>query len=214
MSWQMIYKGRSMQPTFRPGDCLEITGNRCAWRRGDVAVFCSPVDGEKVVHRVISTANGCLQTRGDHNLRRDPYTLLGNEVIGRVVCRQHRGRNRPVLQGWPGYGYALVWRTGLQLKKMARYLLKPVYLRAAAGVRPLQKSRVLQKHITMLSFRAPQGLEYQLLFGKRPIGQKTAGADHWRIRFPFRLIVAEQLLDERLAIMARRHRAGAQAENA
>lgn len=54
-------------------------------RRGDVVVFAR--DGGTIVHRVIDSGPGWVQTKGDALARADPFRVSDRELVGRVVAQ-------------------------------------------------------------------------------------------------------------------------------
>ncbi|MGQ9515034.1 MAG: signal peptidase I [Thermoproteota archaeon] len=102
----------SMTPTLTAGDILLIEGVDPSTLRastpmhqdGDVIVFKHPYqrhqewnwwlfrtveEPDLIVHRVVakwvSGNNTYLRTKGDHNMSEDPYTISGDQVVGRWV---------------------------------------------------------------------------------------------------------------------------------
>jgi hypothetical protein len=77
-------------------------------------------------------------------------------------------------------------------------LLRPTYDRLAkSGV--FRKILPMQMKKMVISFNRPEGLELQLLMGRRVIGRWLPGTSRWHIRRPFRLFVDEAALPENKA---------------
>ena len=90
----MNYAGPSMNPTLKAGDGINVIpyGNR-KFFIGDVVVFPRPEGNDNVVHRVVAVDSQGIRTRGDNNLNMDPWVLLPDDIIGRVVSAKRKNRN-------------------------------------------------------------------------------------------------------------------------
>jgi signal peptidase I len=64
----IVLVGNSMRPTLRALDVVTISSKIQKIRPGDIIVFPSPKNNQKVVHRVISIVPQGMVTRGDNNL--------------------------------------------------------------------------------------------------------------------------------------------------
>ena len=100
-----VYKGRSMEGTFRFGDLLIIVGVR--WsniRPGDVLVYRGPgQNGEgEIVHRVIDILPGGLVVQGDNNSVPDNSLVTEKNLVGRVSHLQRDGKRFRVYRGRSG----------------------------------------------------------------------------------------------------------------
>ena len=101
LSQCFIYRGSSMTPTFRTGQLLYVCPTACDITPGDVVVFADPSKKDYVVHRVVSTTDAGLVTRGDNNSRYDLPVVL-DQVIGRVEVLEDQGCLKPVQGGDQG----------------------------------------------------------------------------------------------------------------
>jgi hypothetical protein len=188
------YIGPSMNPLFVDGDGLHIVPyeNR-AVRPGDVIVFVPPGGETKIVHRVVSCDVQGIKTRGDNAKHADPWVLTPDNILGRVTYIQRRNRRRTIAGGFRGQLLARSFRCLHLSNTVISILLHPVY-------RGLCRSTSLRRRLhhlvkpRVLSFNRPEGVELQLVAGRRLIGRRRAGRGHWEIRRPFRLCVDEALL--------------------
>jgi signal peptidase I len=193
---KMIYKGPSMNPTLKPGDQLWITPyNGQKIKCGDVVVFISPRDGSRVVHRVVSLDSSGIRTQGDNNNRVDPWLLSHDEILGRVFSLKRRRRRR-VFGGPIGQllGGAIRAIKAIDISMCSR--LRPAYdrLAMAGAIRRWLPNKIMKTKV--ISFDRAEGLELQLLMGRRVIGRWLPGMTQWLIRRPFRLFVDEASLPE------------------
>jgi len=195
----MNYKGPSMNPTLKPGDQLWITpykGQKV--QLGDVIVFISPGDGSRVAHRVVSSNPFGIRTQGDNNNRVDPWLLSHDEILGRVFSLKRRRRRR-VFGGPIGQLLGGAIRAIKAIDVSICSWLRPAYDRLAmAGVfRRWLPTKTMK--IRVISFDRAEGLELQLLLGRRVIGRWLPGKSGWHIMRPFRLFIDEESLPENTA---------------
>ena len=196
----MIYKGPSMNPALKPGDQLWIKpykGQKI--QCGDVVVFISPGDGFGVVHRVVSLDSSGIRTQGDNNNRVDPWLLSHEEILGRVFSAERGNRRRKVFGGLIGQLLGVAIRAIHAIDVSVCSLFRPAYYRLAmAGVfRRWLPNKILKMRV--ISFDRAEGVELQLLMGRRVIGRWLPGMTRWLIRRPFRLFVDENSLPENTA---------------
>ena len=103
ISWHQGYRlyilhTGSMSPTLRSGDVVLDAPSPQAVHAGELVTFAFHSGPDSVVtHRVASTANGVVRTKGDANRTVDPWTLHLSQIVGTVVVRL------------PDAGYALVF---------------------------------------------------------------------------------------------------------
>jgi signal peptidase I len=100
-----IYKGRSMEGTFRFGDLLIIEG--VLWsniRPGDVLVYRGQAQNgqEEIVHRVIDTLPDGLVAQGDNNPVPDNTLVTEKNLVGRVSHLQRHGKRSRLHGGRSG----------------------------------------------------------------------------------------------------------------
>jgi hypothetical protein len=187
-------RGESMRPLFQPGDRIRFVPCRIEdLRRGDVIIFTAPGGTERVVHRVVSTGPGGIRTRGDANSCRDAWSLSEDNIIGRAVTVERRGREIPVARGLKGRLLAALVSALRKTDHLASHVLNPCYRGLArsgifrAVLPPALRPRVI-------TFERDGRREMQLLMGRRPIGRFAEGDREWRIARPFRLFLEETAL--------------------
>jgi len=185
-----------MNPTFMAGDRLHIVPCRDEKVRcGDVIVYISPVDGFKVVHRVISVDSNGIRTRGDSSNQVDPWILGPEHILGRVVSAQRENRRRRIFGGPLGRLFAAAVRIIHAVDSCVSFLLRPAYREfARAGI--FNRLLPAQMRPRVLSLNRGAGKELQLVMGRRVIGRWLPGSRGWQIRRPFRLFVDEEALPE------------------
>ena len=190
------YIGPSMNPLFKSGDRLKIISHhQDKIRVGDVVVFDSPEDEAKVVHRVVSVSSNGIKTRGDNCDQVDPWVLSPDHIVGRVVSAQRGKRRRRVFGGVVGQLFGVAIRAIHAIDARISSRLRPAYNRLAlTGI----FSRWLPSRMRprVISFNRAEGLELQLVMGRRVIGRRLEGKSGWNIRRPFRLFVDEESLPE------------------
>ena len=188
------YHGPSMNPTFRLGDSLMVIPCK-ALRVGDVVVFQSLEGMQYIVHRVVALDSRGVITRGDNNNTIDKRILRPEEITGQVVAYRRGWRTVRIPGGIAGILYARTRRCIQYFKSRFSCLLQPLYRRISdSGIfRRVLPSRFKPK---IVSFRKPDGVEMQLLLGKKVIGRRRQEWDCWQVLPPFRLIVDESSLPE------------------
>ncbi len=190
------YIGPSMNPLLRNGDGLHIVPyNGRAIRRGDVIVFVPSGRETKIVHRVVSVDAQGVKTRGDNGKQVDPWVLTADNILGRVTYIQRKNRRRNIWGGFMGRVAACSFRCLHGGDAVISFLLHPAYQSLCRSAFLRNKLHRLVKP-RVLSFNRPEGMEQQLVVGRRPIGRRRPGKGYWEIRRPFRLCVDESLLPE------------------
>jgi signal peptidase len=183
-----------MNPTLKAGDGLSVVpyGNRRI-QIGDVVVFREPEGKNNIVHRVVAVESQGVRTKGDNNIIIDPWVLLPDDIIGRVVSAQRKNKSLTIHGGAWGRIFApLLWIIK-QVKLSVFRILHPAYhMLAESGI--FTKFNSFLPKTRILSFNRHEGIEYQLLMGNRVIGRRLPGKDQWQIARPFRLFVDETSL--------------------
>jgi len=206
-----FYRGRSMEPTFRPGDILraEKTQGTGQLRPGDIIIFKTSGPGPstescETVHRIIrSTPRGYL-TRGDLNPLPDERPVQPEEVIGRIVRIERGGRVRKVRGGRLGLWRARgLWaRRGIWRAIAAP--LRPLYgrLRRSGLVAILWKPEILR-----IRFCSPDGQYVKYVRRGRTVAVWRPARNECRFRKPFDLVLWREIARERnrAAAEAREH---------
>ena len=196
------YIGRSMNPTLRSGDRLEVIPyNGAKVRRGDVVVCVPPESDSRIIHRVVSVNRNEIRTRGDNCYHEDDWVLRRDYILGRVVAAQRGRRRLRVFGGLLGHSWVVAIRVVKSIDSNLSSLLHPFYLRLsrAGTFRRCLPAGMKPRAITLSH---PTGMELQLLMGKRVIGRWLPGMRGWHIRRPFRLFVDEEALPENKAVVS------------
>jgi len=191
------YSGPSMLPTFRPGDGLIIEpyASPAHVRAGDVVLFIHPRKGYEVVHRVVRIAGATVATRGDNNRQPDPYLVAAENLLGKVVGLQRAGWTITVTAGVRGLARHYALRlVSLLLTGIAR-IVRPIYLGVAARgwFRGWYRAFL---DVRCVMFRRPEGVEYQMVWRRRCLAIRRAGQTTWQVRFPFRLFLDLDHIDQ------------------
>jgi hypothetical protein len=185
-----IYTGRSMWPTFRPGDVLEVRPAATRPRPGDVVIFRPaqrPGGDEVFAHRVTAAGAAGLQTRGDNNPRPDPWRAAPEQVLGVVTHCRRAARVRRVTGGWRGLlgarlRYALR-RLGLQLRRP----LRAAYAALRASGAPGRLWRPCTERVAVESLQGPL---VKVLWRRRTVARWWPRQDRFVCRKPFDLFLA------------------------
>ncbi len=187
-------RGESMRPLFRPGDRIRFIPCRVEYvRRGDVIIFTPSGQKERVVHRVVSTGPDGIRTQGDANLYRDAWGLRQEDIVGRAVSLERRGRVIRVAGGIAGRLLSSLIRAFRKSDHLASRVLNPCYRGLArSGFFRALLPTVLRPRV--ITFEREGAREMQLVLGRHIIGRRPAGAGVWTIRRPFRIFIDEQAL--------------------
>jgi hypothetical protein len=190
----LFYKGPSMNPVLTSPDVLYVRPyNGIRVKCGDVVVFASPDIDCKVVHRVVSVNGGEIRTKGDNNSRTDSWVLRQQDIIGRVEWIERGKRKTRIYGGLPGKAQAGVLKAMRLLDAGIRTVLKPAYNRLSQN-RALRKWLASRSRTRTISILRPEGIELQLLLGKRVIGRRPAEKRQWLVRRPYLLFVDDATL--------------------
>jgi hypothetical protein len=190
----LFVKGNSMRPLFRPGDRIVFVPCRAEeLRRGDVIIFIPHGREERVVHRVVFKGPESVRTQGDANPCRDTEEVRQEQIVGRALSVERKGRVIPVRGGLAGRLSVASIRAFRRCDHLFSYALYPCYRALARSglVRVILPPALRPRVVT---FERDGVREMQLILGKRIIGRRSAGAGAWIIRRPFRLLVDEQSL--------------------
>ena len=194
MQRDLNYTGPSMNPTLKAGDGLSVVpyGNGRI-QIGDVVVFREPEGKNNIVHRVVAVESQGVRTKGDNNINIDPWILLPDDIIGRVVSAQRKSKSLTIRGGSWGRIFApLLWIIKQFNLSVSRILHPAYHMLAESGI--FTKFNSFLPKTRILSFNRHEGIEYQLLMGNRVIGRRLPGKDQWQIVRPFRLFVDETSL--------------------
>ncbi len=177
--------GTSMNPTLSQEDILEVEPAD-PLMVGDVVLFGS--ERRLVVHRVVRLGPDGIRTKGDNNDLADPYILMPQEIIGRVVGAWRGNRHRSIARGRAGQLFAACVRLRRLLHGKAIRVVSPYYnsLSRWGLLRPLGQLLRLR----LVGFGDG---ELRLMLGSRVAAYRRPGRE-WVIRPPYRLIVNDSSL--------------------
>ncbi|WP_424358785.1 signal peptidase I [Methanocella sp. MCL-LM] len=195
----MLCVGNSMYPTLKVLDTLFIAPyHDTEVKRGDIIVFIAP-GGRKVTHRIVSIGNEGIMTRGDNNYDVDSWLLKKSDIIGRVIYVRRGSRKFKISGGHAGTLTGFRHHLVCAVKVRASRLLKPVYhLMVRSGLFRIWLPERLKPRV--LSFKRAEGLELQLMMGRKIIGSFDRTTGRWVIKPPFRLFIDEKALRDHAAI--------------
>lgn len=188
----IIYKGPSMNPTFKDADILEIIPyDERKIRCGDVITF-MPLNGKfSITHRIISISEKGIRTLGDNNSNIDEGYIQPKNIRGRVVKARRNYKKLHVYNGMMGRIYAIIIRSIRLIKIRLRPVRMPVrfiyLLLCRSGL--FRKCIPSETEFKIFSFSRPKGIELQLYWGRRIIGRLIPGSSHWHIKVPFKLFI-------------------------
>jgi signal peptidase I len=188
------HTGRSMNPTLRAKDLLEIAAVEYGKiQKGDVIVFLSPTNSEMIAHRVSAISPNGICTKGDNNIEEDPWCLSSEAILGKVISFSRDQENRKVRGGLSGLICAECSRYYLRFYVKCTRILYPISARFLKNGSLNQFGFALTKPRAAI-FRGNDNENIVLLLGKKVIGKYDAKDDKWRIRQSYRLIVDEAML--------------------
>lgn len=79
---RIVVDGKSMFPTYKPGDTVIVKGEKRPFQVGDIVLFCN---NEKfVIHRIIALEGEFVITKGDNNKYIDCPPVRCENIIGIV----------------------------------------------------------------------------------------------------------------------------------
>jgi len=190
----ITYVGPSMNPTFRTRDVLEYEPVTVSGlRRGDIIVHVSPERPIRVIHRVIAVHGERVRTRGDNNGNDDPYTLTGEDILGRVVSATRGKKRLHVHNGMAGRVQAGYYRMKKSLRNNLVLLVQPLYSFLSEH-RLISRWTARWLNIRVAEFERPAGRErYATLYG-RVVAHIPPRSDMWRIQPPYRVFIDDSLL--------------------
>jgi signal peptidase I len=191
----LVYSGRSMDPTLREPDLMEIRPYRDRpVRTGDVILFHAPGCPTPIVHRVESVASEGIRTRGDNCPRQDDWWIGADQIIGQVISVHRGGRRRNVVNGFPGRLFAQWLYLGLPIVRTVNRILHiPYHALSGAGGIPRWLPPGLRPRKVL--FQAGDRRIWRMMWGRHVVGQYEEGRGGWRIRRPFRLLIDPRELD-------------------
>lgn len=110
-------KGSSMYPSLKGGDKL-IFSNDNSYKIGDIIGYY--FNNRGIVHRIVSVNKNSIRTKGDNNTDVDDYTILKNDIIGKIIKYERNGKVFRVRNGFSGY---LISKKCFYIKRLKRIIL-------------------------------------------------------------------------------------------
>ena len=160
---------------------------------GDVILFQLPGQDHATVHRILRMTSLGMVTCGDNNPLEDPIIVPACHIIGKVVAGQ-RGPRRSIIHGGQR---GLQWHYLLRLWRVTARFIQHRFHRVYRG---LARSGVIAARLPpsltprVATFQRRGMVVYQLMLRKQVIGEYDPKLKTWRIRPPYRLLVAEDKL--------------------
>lgn len=190
----LVVVGNSMYPTLRALDVVTIMpcdGN--SLRAGEVIVFPHPEKAERVIHRIITVSSQGITTRGDNRRFADSWLVSPDAVLGKVASARRGKKPIRVYGGFMGRLTGDIHFIRTSSVSLIMWLVFPVYLKLGrSGI--FRKLLPVGKKPRVISFQRPEGIERQLVMGKRVVGVLLPGHKHWVIKPPYRLFIDESSL--------------------
>jgi hypothetical protein len=186
-----IYTGRSMWPTFRPGDVLHLEAAHGRIRAGDVVAF--TMDGlpepiSVLVHRVTAVTTIGLATRGDNNRHPDPGHTDPQAVLGIVTHYRRGDRPHRVIGGRRGLLQA-------RLRSLLQTLTPPLRRPLRVAYRALRASGVLARFwrpkVQRVQIESPHGPIVKFTWHNRTVARWWPTHGRFVCQKPFDLFLAQ-----------------------
>jgi signal peptidase I len=188
------YSGPSMNPTLHAPEIMEIMPyDHRTLRVGDVIFFLPPHNDQQVVHRIVRVTSAGISTLGDNNAREDNYLIQTTSIKGHVVAVWRGQKRRKIAGGIEGRLIGGWLRLRRVLDRGMSPVLHPLY-------RALSQRGVIARFLPaafrprVVVFHTQGRDQFQLLLGKRIIGQYDEHLRQWLIRRPFQLFVEGRTL--------------------
>jgi signal peptidase I len=210
-----FYRGKSMNGTFRPGDCLMMKPITLqAVRSGDVVIFRKlkwqglasgkfqddedPLAGEvhvmeesqpvdELVHRVVAIRLEGLITRGDNNPYSDAELVNEDNLIGLVTHLERGSKLRTVHGGWIGLLKAWLLRTWKQYlwNHIVRKVSRPYHWLNDKG----WVAKFWHPDIVKVRLTSDDGPLIKYIFHSRTIARWWPLQDRFECRKPYDLVL-------------------------
>jgi signal peptidase I len=99
---KFAYHGKSMQPTFQPGQLLYVCPEASDIAVGDVIIYQDLECKRNVVHRITAISPQGFITRGDNNPHNDPTPIAPHQIMGKVELIDQHDQISPITGGYCG----------------------------------------------------------------------------------------------------------------
>ena len=185
-----VYTGPSMEPTFHPGHLLYVRPTARDITPGDVVVFANPSGNGHIVHRVVSTTDAGLLTRGDNNRLTDFQPVAPEQLVGRVEMLEDQGCFEPVRGGKQGLRSARIGWGARRASLWLRRPLSPLYraLRNSSTVRRVL-GRWLSPHLEVVRVETPSGPLFKTTYRGRVVARWWPQRSYFECRKPYDLVI-------------------------
>ena len=178
-----------MSPILRERDVLYVLPcDRESLSPGDIVSYHSGDAGQVTTHRVTAVGSDHITTKGDNNPGPDRDRVHSEDVIGRVIAIRRGNRYMTVRGGSAGRRTAVAVAAVRLLRLGIRFVLKPA---EALILRSTSLKRLVLgvARPRVLSFQRREGVEFQLIVGKRVAARLPPGSKAWQARSPFGMLV-------------------------
>jgi len=192
-----IYHGPSMEPTFQPGCLLYVRPDINVICPGDVIVFTDSFKNQFTVHRVVSSSDNGVITRGDNNSRNDTLSVTPEHIIGRVEMMEVRDLVTPVKGGNTGLSKAkLRWGLKRADRLIRRVLIWPYRtIGSSAFIQKLLRKFLSGKLMT-IRLETPEGPLYKTTYKGRTVARWWPDTNRFHGKKPFELLLKNNRRNE------------------
>jgi len=185
----LLYRGKSMHPTFQDFDLLIYTPiNPDLMRCGDIIAFHDPRKNHVIIHRIISRKGDTIVTQGDNNEYPDLPMTTHDNIVGVVLSRQRNQKVSKVQGGRRGLLYFFALQEKRKILKALLCIFIPFY-RFTIKYRLLSRITTPVIPLRIHHVNRMENSEQQLLCFGRIAGILTADNTHWNIKFPYSVII-------------------------
>lgn len=181
----LFYRGSSMRGTFKPGDKLiieKVPFDRI--KKGDLIIFSRNENEEDdfIVHRVVAVNPKGLVTRGDNCFDNDKNLVIEENIVGRVIANDRRGKVHQVQNGRAGAFRAAMLHSRLQVINLVKFFLRKPYL-------ILKKSgfitKIWQPEIDIFQFQTSDGPLVKYVHKGKTVAICWTDQHRWWVKRPF-----------------------------
>lgn len=182
-----------MKGTFKPGDKLTIEKIPLKQvRKGDAIIFRIAKKDEDafVVHRVVDLTPNGLVTRGDNCGEQDKELVAEENIYGRVIEYDRKGKIYRTWNSRLGMMRAGALHGRLQfIRILIFFLRKPYLMIRESGI----VAKLWRPEIEIIHFETPNGPLIKYVHKDRTVAVYWTDKGHWWCRCPYDLIVRSKL---------------------
>jgi signal peptidase I len=185
----LFYRGSSMKGTFKPGDKLIIeTIPLIQVKRGDLIIF--RIIGQEredfIVHRVVDLTPKGLVTRGDNCLEQDKELVAEENIYGRVIKYDRKGKIYRTWNSRLGMMWAGALHGRLQIIRNLKFFLRKPYLMIReSGI----VAQLWQPEIEVMHFETPDGPLIKYVHKGRTVAIYWTEENRWQIQRLYDLVI-------------------------